>query len=139
MARVLEFDRKHFGRDNLITLTRGDDWSLETQITDEKGGYREMVIFADDDIVGATGYFKADQSNVDLVEAGTTRIPAIINIKDCSGEFLLELPASGSELVQKDENGVDLFLEVEKSSGRIETVYTYGQPIAIREQDFTTY
>ena len=129
MAKVIEFDKKHFGRNGHIQLTRGDDWSLEAKIVDERGSYQEEVNLADSGIVGATGYFKAEDG---------TRVSTEIVLPTCP-EFKIELPSSGSELAQKAENGIDMYIELENSDGDRETVYTYAQPLAIVDQGFTQF
>jgi hypothetical protein len=132
MAKVLRFERSQFGRDGLIKLTRGDDWKLKASIQEEISGYSSTVKLSEADIVGVSGYFPPEDS-------ASERIPAEIVLDACSGEFEMKLAASGTELTRKAENGVDLYLEVQDSDGCVQTIYSYGQPVAIVDQGFNQF
>lgn len=133
MAKVIEFDRKHF-RDGIIRLSRGDYWNLTAQITEYFGSYSQPLDLAEKDIVGVSGFFQPDTNKTEL-----DAIPSIVNTDDCSGPFSVVMPAASGELVRKSENGVDIYFKIEDASGRIETVYTENQPIAVIDRGFQLF
>ena len=129
MAKYLEFDKKHYGRDGNIPLTRGDDWSLDGYITEEKGSYSTRLILSG---YSATAFFKNDPA------LSETPIPASVELKEC-GDLTITIPASSTPNVKIADQGVEIYLELLNGESKKETIYTYNQPIAVREQGFTQF
>lgn len=131
MAKVIEFDKKFVARDGLVEMVRGDDISLECYIVQESGSYKEILNLGDLGYVGATGWFKPQDSTMEAVKS-------VVSLNTCP-KLIMDIPASGSELLYKNQNGEDMFMVLEDSSGKFETIFTNNQPLAVIDRGFKRF
>ena len=121
MSLVWKLDRPQFGPDGLVSLFRGDDWNLSGKVINLINGYEQPV---DVSPYAATGYFSSASGGPDLP------FPAVTG---ACGVLAVQVPAASSPLVQESTAGVGVYVVVE-SGGLLQTIPTYGEPVAIRDR-----
>jgi hypothetical protein len=126
MSRVLKFDRKFYGDDGLLSLYRGDDWSIYGTVVDRVNAYETLVDLSQ---YGATGYFPSATGGADL--------PATAITGSC-GVLTISLPAATTPLVQSSTGGEGAYIVLQDSMGNLTTVPTIDQALAILDRGFPT-
>lgn len=126
MSRVLKFDKKFYGDDGLLSLYRGDDWDIYGTVVDRVNGYETLVDLSQ---YGVTGYFPS--------ATGGSNLPASAVTGSC-GLITVSMPAASTPFVQTNTGGEGAYLILEDSMGRLQTVPTIDQAIAILDRCFST-
>lgn len=126
MSRVLKFDRKFYGDDGLLSLYRGDDWSIYGTMVDRVNGYETLVDLSQ---YSVTGYFPS--------VTGGSDVPAMAATGSC-GVLTISLPAASTQLVLDNQNGQGMYVVTQDGMGNLQTVSTIDDAIAILIRGFPT-
>lgn len=123
MARYLKIDRRFYGEDGLVSLYRGDDWSFYGQVVDRIGTYETHV-----DLSGysVTGYVPSVTGGVELPLTAAT---------GACGTLSLTLPAAESPQAEL-MNGQAMYVVMQDSMGKLQTVPTIDESIAVLDRGF---
>ena len=124
MARVLKLDRAQYGDDGLLSLYRGDDWSVRGSVVDRVNGYETPVDISE---LGVTGYFPSASGGPDL--------PVMAATGSCS-QLVVTLPADQTPNVQLTSAGVGIYVVTQDMSGKLETIRTLDQAVVVLDRGF---
>lgn len=119
MSRVWKLDRSQYGDDGLLSLFRGDDWSVFGTVVDRVNGYETLVDLSG---LAVTGYFPSASGGPDL--------PALAVTGSC-GVLTVSLPAASTPLVLDSTGGIPLYVVTQDRSGRLVTVPTRDEGVVI--------
>jgi hypothetical protein len=122
MARVLKLDKKFYGEDGLLSLFRGDDWEVYGKVVDRVSGYETEVDLAP---YSATGYVPSASGGPDLPLAAATGGCAVLT---------LSMPAASTPLVAENSGGAGIYVVLQDSMGRLQTVPTIDQAVAVLDR-----
>jgi hypothetical protein len=126
MALRWILDRPQYGPDGLVTLFRGDDFLLTGKIVNLIGSYHEPV---DVSQYAVSGFFPSASGGPDILA------PAVTG--PC-GAISVSLPAASTPFVQCFTGGEGPYVVAADSSGRLTTIPTSDQALAIVDRAFTT-
>lgn len=126
MAIRWKLDREQVGPDGLITLFRGDDWNVVGKLVNLIGSYEQPV---DASQYSATGYFPSATGGADL--------PALAATGSC-GALSVQYPAISTPSVQVSSGGEGPYVVLQDSQGKLTTVPTIDQNMAILDRSFST-
>lgn len=124
MARVLKLDRKFYGDDGLLSLYRGDDWSVYGKVVDRVGSYETGV---DLSAYGVTGYMPSASGGADLpIQAAT----------GSCGTLSLSAAKALTVSVQPNSGGEGIYVVLADAMGNLTTVPTFDQAVAVLDRGF---
>lgn len=126
MALVWKLDRPQYGLDGLVSLYRGDDWRLSGKLINQIGDYEEPV---DASIYSVSGFFPALAGGSDILAPAVT---------GSCGLIVVSMPAVSTPLVQENTGGEGAYIVVQDNMGKLQTVPTRDQALAILDRGFTT-
>ena len=124
MARVLKYDKKFYGDDGLLSLYRGDDWSIYGKVVDRVGSYETEV---DLSAYSATAYFPSATGGPDLPTSAVT---------GSCGTLTVSMPAAQTPNVQTNSAGEGAYVVLQDSQGKLTTVTTIDESIAVLDRGF---
>jgi hypothetical protein len=119
MALFLKLDKAQYGPDGLVTLTRGDDWSLAAKLIDLIGSYESAV---DASQYAATGFFPSASGGPDLPCAAVTG--------QC-GSLSVSMPAASTPFVELNSGGEGPYVVLMDNQGKLQTVRTVDQAVVV--------
>lgn len=125
MSRVLKLDRAQYGDDGLLSLYRGDDWSIKGTLVDRVNGYETLV---DASSLAVTGYFPSASGGPDL--------PAMAATGAC-GVVTITMPAASTPLVDVNTGGEGIYL-VTQNGSLIHTVPSQDDAVVVIDRGFPT-
>lgn len=127
--QYLKLDKRQYGKDGLISLIRGDDWSIEGQIFDIYSNYQHDVSLAGHTL------------RAFMPATGGTAVEAAVTVVDEScGKIKVDLAASGTEIAELSDDGLSFFVLVCNTfSNTTKTVETHDEPLQIRDRAFRQY
>lgn len=126
MSLVLILDKPQYGPDGLVTLYRGDDWNLTGKVVNQIGSYEEPVDVSN---LAVSGFFPSASGGPDLLAPAAT---------GSCGSVSITLPATSTPLVQVNTGGEGPYIVVADQSGKLTTVPTRDQAVAILDRGFAT-
>lgn len=124
MALLLVLDKTQYGPDGLVTLYRGDDWKLTGKVVNQIGSYEQPV---DTSQFSVSGFFPSASGGPDL--------PAVAATGSC-GAIAISLPAASTPLIQVSSGGEGAYIVVQDAMGKLQTIPTRDQAIAILDRCF---
>lgn len=126
MSLVIKLDKPQYGPDGLVTLYRGDDWNLTGKIINQIGSYEAPV---DASQFSASGFFPSASGGPDILAVAAT---------GACGSIVVSLPAASTPLVQVSSGGEGSYIVVQDQQGKLTTIPTRDQAIAILDRAFAT-
>lgn len=126
MSKYLKFDLPMYGQDNLIPLTRGDDWLLSGKVIllhgDQQDDYDLTAI------QGATAFWPG---------ATGALTGSFAQTDGKSGKFTIGLPASASIGALLSDTGTQPYILLKEAAPGQTTIYPLDQPLKIQDPGFT--
>lgn len=126
MARILKVDGKFYGDDGLVSLFRGDDWSLQGKIVDRVNGYETPV---DLSAYSASAFFPSASGGPDVLALAVTG--------QCSA-LAISLGKADTPGVQTNVGGEGIYVVLKDNAGNLQTVPTFDQAISVQDRGFAT-
>ena len=126
MSLVWKLDKPQYGPDGLVTLFRGDDWSLSGKVVNLIGSYEQPV---DTSQYSASGYFPSASGGPDLPAAAVT---------GSCGSLTVQMPAVRTPFVQVSSGGEGAYVVVQDQQGKLTTIPMLDQSLAILDRQFMT-
>lgn len=126
MNQFLKLDKDQFAKDtNLVSIRRGDDIELKGIIFNKNCDGESSL---DATGMSATAFFKGEEMDLSYDVEFTS---------ESRGEFKVNIPASGSEIMAVTEPGLGIgFYIVVSDSGLLSTVESEGGVLEVLDRNF---
>lgn len=121
MSLVWKLDPENYGVDGLVSLYRGDDWSLAGKLVDLIQGYERPV---DTSLYSASGFFPSASGGPDLLAPAAT---------GACGAVVVTLDQGQTPNVALS-SGQGAYVVVADSGGKLTTVPTSDQAVAVLDR-----